>query len=124
MFRVHIWLKKKAGMSDEEFRDYWLQKHAPIARDGYEHLGGYVVNVATVKLPCPAAESQCFSRQCPGHIELASARWGDQLLGQTLYHKRRPLFSSSRQFNRRELPRWRRGRRPGPRGRVLRRLAA
>jgi uncharacterized protein (TIGR02118 family) len=47
MFRVHIWLKKKAGMSDEEFRDYWLQKHAPIAREGYEHLGGYVVNVAT-----------------------------------------------------------------------------
>jgi len=47
MFKVHIWMKRKDGMSEEEFRDYWLQKHAPIARDGYEHLRGYVVNVTT-----------------------------------------------------------------------------
>ena len=47
MVRVHIWLRKKAGMSAEEFRDYWLTKHAPIAGDGYEHLQGYEVDVVT-----------------------------------------------------------------------------
>lgn len=41
--KVHIWLRKKPEMSAEEFRDYWLQKHAPIARDGYEHLTSYRV---------------------------------------------------------------------------------
>lgn len=47
MVTLHIWLRKKAGMSDEEFRDYWLTTHAPIARDGYEHLRGYVVHLVT-----------------------------------------------------------------------------
>jgi uncharacterized protein (TIGR02118 family) len=47
MVRVHIWLRKKDGMSAEEFRDYWLQSHAPIAADGYEHLQGYVVHLVT-----------------------------------------------------------------------------
>jgi uncharacterized protein (TIGR02118 family) len=47
MFVAHVWLKKKDGMSEEDFRQYWLEKHAPIARDGYEHLKGYVVNLAT-----------------------------------------------------------------------------
>ncbi|HEV8682048.1 MAG TPA: EthD domain-containing protein [Actinomycetota bacterium] len=47
MTKVHIWLRKKADMSTDEFQDYWLSKHAPIARDGYEHLRGYVVNVVT-----------------------------------------------------------------------------
>jgi len=47
MVRVHIWLRRKDGMSAEEFRDYWMDHHAPIARDGYEHLKGYVVNLVT-----------------------------------------------------------------------------
>ena len=47
MMRVHIWLRKKDGMNVEEFRDFWLTKHAPIAAEGYEHLGGYVVNLVT-----------------------------------------------------------------------------
>ena len=47
MFKAQIWLKKKDGMSAEDFQQYWLEKHAPISRDGYEHLKGYVVNVAT-----------------------------------------------------------------------------
>jgi uncharacterized protein (TIGR02118 family) len=34
-------------MSSDDFRDYWLTKHAPIAGDGYEHLTGYVVNLVT-----------------------------------------------------------------------------
>jgi uncharacterized protein (TIGR02118 family) len=47
MTTVHIWLRRKPGMSDEEFRDYWLNTHAPIARDGYEHLRSYVVHLVT-----------------------------------------------------------------------------
>ncbi|MGH2572261.1 MAG: EthD domain-containing protein [Actinomycetota bacterium] len=47
MVRVHIWLRKKEGMSADAFRDYWLNNHAPIARDGYENLRGYVVNLVT-----------------------------------------------------------------------------
>ncbi len=47
MFRVHIWLRKKEDMSLEEFRDYWIDKHAPIARDGYPALKGYMVNIVT-----------------------------------------------------------------------------
>jgi len=47
MVRVHVWLRRKDGMGVEEFRDYWLEKHAPIARDGYQHLKGYVVNRVT-----------------------------------------------------------------------------
>ncbi len=34
-------------MTAEEFKDYWISQHAPIARDGYEHLTGYVVNLVT-----------------------------------------------------------------------------
>jgi uncharacterized protein (TIGR02118 family) len=47
MFRVHIWLRKKEDASAEEFADHWLNVHAPIAVDGYEHLRGYVVNLVT-----------------------------------------------------------------------------
>lgn len=47
MVRVHIWLRRKEGTSAEEFRDYWLNSHAPIARDGYEHLTGYTVDLVT-----------------------------------------------------------------------------
>jgi uncharacterized protein (TIGR02118 family) len=47
MYTVHIWLKKKEGMSAEEFRDYWLEKHVPIARDGYANLRSYTVHLVT-----------------------------------------------------------------------------
>ncbi|HEY7282985.1 MAG TPA: EthD family reductase [Actinomycetota bacterium] len=47
MYRVHIWLRKNDDATTEEFADHWLKVHAPIARDGYEHLTGYVVNVVT-----------------------------------------------------------------------------
>jgi uncharacterized protein (TIGR02118 family) len=45
--KVHIWLRKKAGMSDEDFREYWLTTHAPIAGDGYQHLRRYMVHLVT-----------------------------------------------------------------------------
>jgi uncharacterized protein (TIGR02118 family) len=47
MVRVHIWVRKKDGMTAEQFRDRWLNEHAPIARDGYENLKGYTVNLVT-----------------------------------------------------------------------------
>jgi uncharacterized protein (TIGR02118 family) len=47
MYQVHIWLRKKAEMSDDDFRQYWLNTHAPIARDGYAHLQGYTVHLVT-----------------------------------------------------------------------------
>jgi uncharacterized protein (TIGR02118 family) len=47
MYRVQIWMRKKESLSTEEFRDHWLQRHAPIAADGYQHLRGYVVNLVT-----------------------------------------------------------------------------
>jgi uncharacterized protein (TIGR02118 family) len=47
MFIAHIWLKKKDDMSVDEFRDYWLEKHAAITRDGYENLRGYKVSLVT-----------------------------------------------------------------------------
>jgi uncharacterized protein (TIGR02118 family) len=47
MVRVHIWIRKKDGMTVEEFRDRWLNEHAPIARDGYEHLRSYTVDLVT-----------------------------------------------------------------------------
>lgn len=47
MVRVHIWMRRKEGMTPQEFQEYWLTDHAPIARDGYEGLRGYTVNVVT-----------------------------------------------------------------------------
>lgn len=47
MTKVLIWVRKKGGMSDDEFREYWLNKHAPISRDGYQYLKGYVVNLVS-----------------------------------------------------------------------------
>ena len=47
MVRVHIWIRKKEYLSDDEFADYWLHHHAPIARDGFEHLTGYTVTLVT-----------------------------------------------------------------------------
>jgi uncharacterized protein (TIGR02118 family) len=47
MVRVHIWARKRDGMTVEEFRDRWLNEHAPIARDGYEFLKSYAVNLVT-----------------------------------------------------------------------------
>ena len=47
MTSVQIWVRKKAEMSPEDFKTHWLEKHAPIARDGYEHLRGYTVHLVT-----------------------------------------------------------------------------
>ncbi|WP_119257583.1 EthD family reductase [Shinella zoogloeoides] len=33
MFKAAILLKRKEGVSAEEFADWWLNRHAPLARD-------------------------------------------------------------------------------------------
>jgi uncharacterized protein (TIGR02118 family) len=47
MLKAQIWLKKKDGLSEDAFRDYWLNTHAPIARDHYENLRSYTVHIVT-----------------------------------------------------------------------------
>lgn len=47
MVRVHIWLRRLDGMSTEEFRDHWVRRHAPIARDGFTGLTSYRINVVS-----------------------------------------------------------------------------
>jgi len=66
--KVHIWVRKKDGMSDEEFKEYWLTSHAPIAGEGYEHLTGY-----TVALVARVPEGQ--EKPYDG---VATLEWGDR----------------------------------------------
>ena len=47
MVRVHIWIRKREGMSAEDFGKRWLEEHAPIARDGYQYLKTYTVDLVT-----------------------------------------------------------------------------
>lgn len=47
MLKAQVWLKKKDGMSEDAFRDHWLNVHAPIARDHYENLRTYTVHLVT-----------------------------------------------------------------------------
>jgi uncharacterized protein (TIGR02118 family) len=47
MLTLQFWARKKDGMSPDEFRDYWLNRHATIARDGYPNLRGYRVDIVT-----------------------------------------------------------------------------
>lgn len=47
MFTVHIWLRRREGASVEGFREHWLERHAPISRDGYPNLKGYRVSIVT-----------------------------------------------------------------------------
>ena len=47
MNTVQIWVRKKADTSAEDFKEHWLTKHAPIARDGYQHMKGYTVHLVT-----------------------------------------------------------------------------
>jgi uncharacterized protein (TIGR02118 family) len=47
MVRVHIWLRKRDDLSEEEFRRHWIEDHAPIARNGYQYLTGYRIDLVT-----------------------------------------------------------------------------
>lgn len=44
MFKLIVLLRKKEGLADQDFASYWLQKHAPLAKQ-MPGLRKYVVNV-------------------------------------------------------------------------------
>lgn len=44
MVKVHIWVRRRDDMTPEAFREYWTNTHAPITRDGYQHLTSYAVD--------------------------------------------------------------------------------
>lgn len=44
MFKMVILLKKRMNFTDEQFADYWLETHAPLAKK-MPGLRRYVVNV-------------------------------------------------------------------------------
>jgi uncharacterized protein (TIGR02118 family) len=45
MIKLVALVRKKAGMSDEAFRDYWLTTHAPLAA-AIPGMRGYRINIA------------------------------------------------------------------------------
>ncbi|MDQ7859283.1 MAG: EthD family reductase [Armatimonadota bacterium] len=47
MIKVLFWARGKPGQSPEEFRRYWLEVHAPLARDRMSGLRRYEVNIVT-----------------------------------------------------------------------------
>jgi uncharacterized protein (TIGR02118 family) len=47
MFKVLVWLRGKSGQSPEQFRRYWLEVHAPLAREKLQGLRRYTINVVT-----------------------------------------------------------------------------
>lgn len=47
MFKVLFWARRKEGQSPEEFRRYWLDVHAPLARDNLKGLRHYEVNIVS-----------------------------------------------------------------------------
>jgi uncharacterized protein (TIGR02118 family) len=45
MVRIHIWVRRRDGMTDDEFGEHWREVHAPIAREGFEFLRSYTVTL-------------------------------------------------------------------------------
>lgn len=47
MVKILVWVRKKDGMTDEEYRAYWTGPHAALARRTYPRLVRYVINPVT-----------------------------------------------------------------------------
>lgn len=47
MLKILFWARRKADLSPEEFRQYWVEVHAPLARDSLQGLRRYEVNIVT-----------------------------------------------------------------------------
>lgn len=47
MQKVLFWARSRAGMSADEFRRYWIETHAPLARASFAKLQSYEVNIVT-----------------------------------------------------------------------------
>jgi uncharacterized protein (TIGR02118 family) len=48
MFKVLIWARRRADLSLEAFREYWLEQHAPLVKASLPELRRYVVNPVIV----------------------------------------------------------------------------
>jgi uncharacterized protein (TIGR02118 family) len=44
MFKVLIWARRRADLTGEAFRAYWLETHAPLVARSLDGLRGYTVN--------------------------------------------------------------------------------
>jgi len=54
MFKILFWARNKPGQSAEQFRRYWLEVHASLARDKlsmHVAIGLLVVSVALTVVP-------------------------------------------------------------------------
>lgn len=45
MFKAIFWAHKKEGQAPDEFRRYWLEVHAPLAREKLQGLRRYEINL-------------------------------------------------------------------------------
>lgn len=45
MFKAIFWAHKKEGQAPEEFRRYWLDLHAPLAREKLQGLRRYEISL-------------------------------------------------------------------------------
>ena len=68
MVKILVWVRKKDGMTDEEFRAYWTGPHAALAQRTYPRLVRYFINPVT---RVPRGETALFD----GVAELV---WGSR----------------------------------------------
>ncbi|MGH2405853.1 MAG: EthD family reductase [bacterium] len=47
MQKVLFWARSRPGMRADEFRRYWLEAHAPLARANFAGLRSYEINIVT-----------------------------------------------------------------------------
>lgn len=47
MQKVLFWVRRRSGMSADDFRRYWLTTHAPLARASFPGLKEYRINLVT-----------------------------------------------------------------------------
>jgi uncharacterized protein (TIGR02118 family) len=46
MIKQIFWVKRKPGLTFEEFKKYYLEVHAPLVRKSFPEIRKYVVNLA------------------------------------------------------------------------------
>ena len=77
MYSVHIWLRRRGDLSPEGFREYWLTKHAPLARDGYEHLRSYRTAIVSGAPRLDPTDLEAWREVVP-YDGVATLTWDDR----------------------------------------------